>query len=237
MHSRRDGGYVNIVQRRHRTAPLGLLIVTPIKLYRDGIAHFLGSSNEVCVLGTADESTDTVSLARELVPNVILLDMALDDSRAMARAMRAAVPQAMIVALAIPESEGYVVSCAEAGISAYVPRDGSLDELLSTILRAADGEAVCPPQIAGGLFRRVATLASQREPPPPAVRPVARLTAREAEVMALIDDGLSNQQIARRLCIEVPTVKNHVHSILDKLGASSRSEAAARARKVAWNVH
>jgi two-component system, NarL family, nitrate/nitrite response regulator NarL len=54
--------------------------------------------------------------------------------------------------------------------------------------------------------------------------------------MALIDDGLSNQQIARRLCIEVPTVKNHVHSILDKLGASSRTEAAARARKLAWNV-
>lgn len=224
------------MQRRHRTTPLGLLIVTPIKLYRDGIAHYLGSSNEVCVLGTADESTDTVGLARELVPDVILLDMALEDSRATARAMRAAVPQAMIVALAIPESEGYVVGCAEAGISAYVPRDGSLDELLSTIVRAADGEAVCPPQIAGGLFRRVAALASQREPPPEE-RPVARLTAREAEVIALIDDGLSNQQIARRLCIEVPTVKNHVHSILDKLGASSRSEAAARARKVAWNVH
>lgn len=224
------------MHRRPRTTPLGLLIVTPIKLYRDGIAHFLSASNGVCVLGTADESTDTVRLARELVPDVVLLDMALEDSRAMARAMRAAVPQATIVALAIPESEGYVVSCAEAGISAYVPRDGSLDELLGTILRAADGEAVISPVVAGGLLRRVATLASQREPALAEERPVARLTAREAEVMALIDDGLSNQQIARRLCIEVPTVKNHVHSILDKLGASSRTEAAARARKLAWNV-
>jgi two-component system nitrate/nitrite response regulator NarL len=211
--------------------------VTPIKLYRDGIAHFLSSSREVTVLGTADEGTDTIRLVRELVPDVVLLDMALEDSRATARAMRASVPQATIVALAVPESEGYVVSCAEAGISAYVPRDGSLDELLGTILRAADGEAVCSPRVAGGLFRRVAALASQREPPPPEERPIARLTAREAEVIALINDGLSNQQIARRLCIEVPTVKNHVHSILDKLGASSRSEAAARARKVAWNVH
>jgi two-component system nitrate/nitrite response regulator NarL len=225
------------VHRRHRSLPLGLLIVTPIKLYRDGIAHFLSSSQEVCVLGTADESTDTVRLARELMPDVVLLDMAMDDGRAMARAMRAAVPQATIVALAVPESEGYVVSCAEAGISAYVPRDGSLDELLGTILRAAEGEAVISPVIAGGLLRRIAALSSQREAPPvPEERPAARLTAREAEVIALIDDGLSNQQIARRLCIEVPTVKNHVHSILDKLGASSRTEAAARARKVAWDV-
>ena len=211
--------------------------MTPIKLYRDGIAHFLSSSHEVVVLGTADESTDTLGLARELVPDVVLLDMALEDSRATARAMRAAVPQTTIVALAIPESEGYVVSCAEAGISAYVARDGSLDELLGTILRAADGEVVCPPRIAGGLFRRVATLAAQRELPPAEERPMTRLTAREAEVMALIDEGLSNQQIARRLCIELPTVKNHVHSILDKLGASSRTEAAARARKLAWNLH
>jgi two-component system nitrate/nitrite response regulator NarL len=224
------------VRPRHRRLPLGLLIVTPIKLYRDGIAHFLRSSQQVKVLGTADESSETVRLARELVPDVVLLDMAMEDSRATARAMRAAVPQATIVALAIPESEGYVLSCAEAGISAYVPRDGSLDELLGTILRAADGEAVISPVIAGGLLRRVAALSSQREPPPPEKRPAARLTAREAEVIALIDDGLSNQQIAHRLCIELPTVKNHVHSILDKLGASSRSEAAARARKLAWNV-
>jgi two-component system, NarL family, nitrate/nitrite response regulator NarL len=221
---------VSAVQRRHRTPPLGLLIVTPVKLYRDGIAHFLRSSNEVCVLGTADESTDTVRLVCDLVPDVVLLDMALENSRATARAMRAALPQATIVALAIPESEGYVVSCAEAGISAYVPRDGALEELLETILRAAEGEAVCTPEIAGGLFRRVATLASQHESPPAEDRTIERLTARETEVIALIDDGLSNQQIARRLCIEVPTVKNHVHSILDKLGASSRGEAAARAR-------
>jgi two-component system, NarL family, nitrate/nitrite response regulator NarL len=206
------------VQRRHRTIPLGLLIVTPIKLYRDGIAHFLSTSKEVRVLGTADESTDTVRLARELVPDVILLDMAMADSRATARAMRAAVPQATIVALAIPESEGHVVSAAEAGISAYVPRDGSLDELLGTILRAADGQAVCSPEIVGSLFRRVAMLASQREPAPAEERPITPLTAREAEVISLIDDGLSNQQI------------------LDKLGASSRGEAAARARKVAWTL-
>jgi DNA-binding NarL/FixJ family response regulator len=100
---------------------------------------------------------------------------------------------------------------------------------LTAVLRAVKGEAVCPPRIAAGLFRRVAALSSASSDQA-SLQSEARLTAREAEVLALIDDGLSNKQISRRLYIEVPTVKNHVHSILDKLGARSRGEAAARVR-------
>lgn len=209
----------------------GVFIVTPIRLYRDGIAHFLRSSGKVDVLGTAEESATTIRLAIELLPDVILLDMALEDSRQTARTLRADVPSAAIVALAVPESEGHVLGCAEAGISGYVPREGSLDELLEAVIRAVNGEAVCSPQIAGSLFRRIAALSGAEDGDPPAAGVRARLTAREAEVVALIDDGLSNKQIARELCIELPTVKNHVHSILEKLGASSRGEAAARARR------
>lgn len=212
----------------------GVFIVTPIKLYRDGIAHFLGASQRVQVLGTADEDEDAVKLALRLEPDVVLLDMMLDDSRALARALRQAVPSAPLVALGVPDSDSYVVSCAEAGITAYVTRDGSLEDLLATVIRAAKGETLCSPRVVASLFRRVAALASQQEESAAAVRSAAGLTAREAEVIALIDDGLSNQQIAGRLCIEVATVKNHVHSILEKLGASSRTEAAARARKLAW---
>ena len=214
-----------------KDARTGVFIVTPIKLYRDGIAHFLSSSDEVVVLGTAQEGSETVRLVRELLPDVILLDMALEDSHATARAMRATLPQASIVAVAVPESERYVVRCAEAGICAYVPRDASLDELLAAVLRAANGEAVCSPRIAGGLFRRIAALSLQDACA--AAGPSTPLTSRESQVMELIADGLSNQQIAHCLCIEIATVKNHVHSILEKLGARSRTEAAARARKLA----
>jgi two-component system, NarL family, nitrate/nitrite response regulator NarL len=212
----------------------GIFIVTPIRLYRDGLAHFLRASAGVAVLATVDESATAVAMATDLVPDVILLDMALEDSRETARELRSAVPSAAIVALAVPDSEGYVVDCAEAGISAYVPREGSLDELLATILRAASGEATCSPRVAGELFRRIAALSASGADRGPATRaddaPSAPLTVREAEVIALIDDGMSNKQIARALCIEVPTVKNHVHSILEKLGARSRGEAAALAR-------
>ena len=217
-------------------ARTGVFIVTPIKLYRDGIAHFLSSSDDVVVLGAAQEGSETIRLVRELVPDVILLDMALEDSHATARAMRATLPQVSIVAVAVPESERYVVRCAEAGICAYVARDASLDELLATVLRAANGEAVCSPRVVGELFRRIAALSSLHRAPA-TVAPSTPLTSRETQVMALIADGLSNQQIACRLCIEIPTVKNHVHSILDKLGARSRTEAAARARHLALSEY
>jgi DNA-binding NarL/FixJ family response regulator len=209
----------------------GVLIITPIKLYSDGIAHFLRASQAVEVLGTAADGMKTIALAVALGPDVILLDMALEDSRETSRALRAALPRTAIVALAVPESAGYVLDCAEAGISGYVPREGSLEELLKAVIRAANGEAVCSPPIAGSLFRRVAALAAM-EPAVAAVPPLPVLTARQAEIVALIDDGRSNKQIARALCIEVATVKNHVHAILEKLGARTRGEAAATARRL-----
>lgn len=210
----------------------GVLVVTPIRLYRDGIAHFLRASKAVGVLGTAGEREATLDLAVALRPDVILLDMTLEHSREAARALWAALPEAAIVALAVPESEGFVVGCAEAGICGYVSREGTLDELLSTVLRAANGEATCSPQIAAGLFRRVAALAANDTAAAASAPAPCTLTARQAEIVALIDDGLSNKQIARELCIEVPTVKNHVHAILEKLGARTRGEAAAMARRV-----
>jgi two-component system nitrate/nitrite response regulator NarL len=210
----------------------GVLIVTPVKLYRDGIAYFLSASEQIEVLGTAEESATMIRLALELSPDVILLDMALENSRESARALRAAVPRAAIVALAVPESEGHVLGCAEAGICGYVPREGSLDELLGAIVRAANGEAVCSPRIAGSLFRHVAALASAESLAARDAAPEPIFTSRQSQVIALLEEGLSNKQIASRLCIEVPTVKNHVHSILAKLGASSRAEAAARARRL-----
>jgi DNA-binding NarL/FixJ family response regulator len=206
--------------------------VTPVKLYRDGIAYFLKASEQVVVLGTTEDGATTIRLALELCPDVILLDMAVEDSCDTARALRVAVPQAAIVALAVPESEPHVLGCAEAGICGYVSREGSLEELLGAIVAAANGEAVCSPRITGGLFRRVAALASAGQGAAGDAPAEPIFTSRQAQIVALLDEGLSNKQIASRLCIEVSTVKNHVHSILDKLGVSSRAEAAARARRL-----
>jgi DNA-binding NarL/FixJ family response regulator len=128
------------------------------------------------------------------------------------------------VALALPEAEADVIACAEAGASGYVPREGTLDDVEAVIESVARGEALCSPRIAATLLRRIAATAAERQPAPSEMR----LTSREMEIIDLIDEGLSNKEIAQRLCIAVPTVKNHVHSILDKLHVHRRAEAVAR---------
>ena len=129
----------------------------------------------------------------------------------------------------MPESEQDVVACAEAGVAGYVTRDASIDDLVATIDSVVRGEALLSPTVGATLLRGVAA---------PAVGDRhdigERLTAREWEVLDLVGEGLSNKQIAKRLEIETPTVKNHVHNILEKLDAHSRTEAAARARGVRY---
>jgi DNA-binding NarL/FixJ family response regulator len=138
----------------------------------------------------------------------------------------AALDGANVVALAVPDLEADVLTCAEAGVSAYVTREQPISALTETILGVARGEAICSARMAATLLRRIATLAVERRPEPPD----RRLTERELDVVGLIDQGLSNKLIAGRLCIEVSTVKNHVHSILEKLQVNRRGEAAARVR-------
>jgi two-component system nitrate/nitrite response regulator NarL len=120
-----------------------------------------------------------------------------------------------------------VIAVAEAGASAYVTPDGSMEDLACVVESVERGEVLCSPGMAAGLFRRVATLARDRQ-----LDPIdEKLTARELDVLRLVEAGLSNKEIATALSIELPTVKNHVHRILEKLHVNRRSEAAARARR------
>jgi DNA-binding NarL/FixJ family response regulator len=122
------------------------------------------------------------------------------------------------------EASGELLRFAEAGIAGYVTRTASSADLVTAIESADRGEAVCSPRAAAALLDHVANLAAD------AAEPDGALTARELEILALIDEGLSNKEIAGRLFISVPTVKSHVHNILRKLGASRRGQAAARVR-------
>ena len=104
--------------------------------------------------------------------------------------------------------------------------DASVAELVAAIESVARGESLCTPSVAAALMRRLASLARSWAD----ADPIEPLTRREREILELIDEGLSNKQIAQRLRIELPTVKNHVHHILGKLGVHRRAEAAALAR-------
>lgn len=153
---------------------------------------------------------------------MVLLDAAAPAGEVVTRAIRARAPDVRVIVISV--SDGDVLRFAEAGIAGYVTREASTAELLAAIASVQRGEALCSPRAAAALLNRVATLAKG-----PVAAP-GPLTAREKEILALIDAGLSNKEIAARLFIGVPTVKTHVHNILRKVGASRRGQAAARAR-------
>jgi len=163
----------------------------------------------------------------DLDPDVVLLDPAAAESVEMIRELTDSAPTVRVVALASSEAEADVIAYAEAGVSGFVTPDESIADLVATIVRAAQGDLVCSPRTAGTLLRRVTLLAAER----PRGSLAEPLTPRELEVARLLDEGLSNKEIALRLHLELPTVKHHVHHILQKLRAASRSQAVARLRQ------
>jgi DNA-binding NarL/FixJ family response regulator len=117
----------------------------------------------------------------------------------------------------------------QAEIAGYVGRNGSKEDLIAAVENAVRGEVLCSPRVAASLFRRLAAHVqiTKRRPPE------AALTGREQDIIALINMGLSNKEIARQLKISLPTVKNHVHNILEKLPVGRRGVAAAPLREAA----
>ena len=140
------------------------------------------------------------------------------------RTLQLTAPEVKTVVFGVEGDEAEIVAFAQAGVAGYVPSDASMDVLTSAIAGVKGGDLVCPPLVAATILRHVgATAGGVRS-----TRPADNLTSRELEVLALIDAGLSNKEIAVRLRIEVATVKNHVHHLLEKLHVSSRAEAAAQ---------
>jgi DNA-binding NarL/FixJ family response regulator len=210
-------------------------LVSDVPLYRDGVARTLAGAREIAVVGSAASADEATVLVRRLTPDVVLMDMAMPHAFDVARDIAQHCPQTRVVALAIPEVDHEVVACAEVGVVGYVARNGSVSDAIDVISSAARGEALCSPRIVASLLRRIAALAAERQhggaPVNGAQKPaLAGLTTRETEILALLKRGLSNKMIARRLGIELATVKNHVHSVFGKLGLRRRAEAAVLER-------
>ena len=203
-----------------------VLVVTDVRLYQEGLAQVLRDREQMRVVGSAGYREDALARVRALAPDIVLLDVAMAGSLELVRAIMELAPGVKIVAFAVTDVDEDIFSCAEAGVAGYVPRGASIDDLVAAIQSTARGELLCSPRIAASLFRRLAALTAEHTSNHDAVH----LTSREAMIVRLIDQGLSNKDIARRLCIEVATVKNHVHNILEKLHVSRRGEAAARMR-------
>jgi two-component system, NarL family, nitrate/nitrite response regulator NarL len=206
-------------------APIRIFLVSPIRIYREGLAHVLATYEGLDLTGSAETVEPAVPLVRRCEVDVVLYDLRTPSGLAGLRRLATA-SRVRVVALGIEENVEWVIACAEAGISGYVTDDTSLAELVTRVEDAARGEFNCPPHIAASLLRRLATIGPHPDP-----SSGGRLTSRELEVAELLQEGLSNKQIAHRLTIQLATVKNHVHSILEKLEAPNRVDAVAVLRR------
>ncbi len=205
-----------------------VLIVDDSALYRDYLAGVVVAHGMVHP-GVAWDLPSLTTEIENTNPRVILLNMATRDNTTLLRQALKLNPSARVIVLGLSEDdEQEIVACAEAGVAGFHLRTESLGELLVLIPKVAAGESLCSPRVSAILLRRLSALASERQSSDKELV----LTAREAQILEMVELGLSNRDIAAELCIAVHTVKNHVHSLLTKLGVSTRVQAAALSRTV-----
>jgi two-component system, NarL family, nitrate/nitrite response regulator NarL len=204
-----------------------IVIGTQMRLYREALAGVLERHAGFEVLQGVTNADELHEVIARLRVDVALVDLEMLGTPAEVASLRRNAPDLRIVALAATEDVTLALTCVEIGLAGWVARDATLDDLLGAVQAAARGELRCTPRTAAALARRLEVLCAQNEPAPPA----PGLTAREWQILGLIEEGLSNKEIAARLCIALPTVKNHIHHLLDKLGARGRVEAVAVGRR------
>jgi two-component system nitrate/nitrite response regulator NarL len=202
-----------------------ILLVDQIRLLCNVLAAVLEEKSDMKVVGCATSVSEALDAASE--SDVVLINTQMADGAALKliRAIADAELPARVLALGLAESKEQILQYIQAGAAGYVLKDDSVDDLVERVRGAYAGKARVSPKIAAALMSRVAEYAQLLDEVETGFGDTADLTPREEEIMALIGQDLTNQQIADRLVIEVGTVKNHIHSILQKLNASSRHEA------------
>jgi DNA-binding NarL/FixJ family response regulator len=176
-------------------------------------------------VGSSDLSVSPAWIT-QFRPDVLILDVARASSLEVCLPLRQALRDVKIVAFAVAEVDREVIACAEAGVSGFVSKRGSTQDLVAAVHRAVRDELLCSPRTASLLFNHIAV-----SPRRSTAAGDNNLTPREREIVALIEKGLSNKAIARLLRIQEATVKNHVHSILTKLQVRRRAEAVEHTRR------
>ncbi|MFY9814084.1 MAG: response regulator transcription factor [Dehalococcoidales bacterium] len=203
--------------------PIRVLLVDDHMVVRSGLSTVLSVFDDLKLVGEAGDGEEAVRVCERLQPDVILMDLLMPkmDGVTAIKAIKTRWPQIQIIALTSFKEKEYVEGALKAGANGYLLKDVSAEELVNAIRKAVAGQPSLSPEAAQVLMKNVSE---------PAL-PFQEMTGREKEILALMVEGMSNNEIAERLIVSQSTVKFHVSNILSKLGVTGRTEAVALAVK------
>jgi NarL family two-component system response regulator LiaR len=202
-----------------------LVIAEDETVVRTMLARLLGMEEDLEVVGAAPDGDTALNVVRFQKPDVLLTDLGMPgrDGIALTLALKAEMPDLAIVILTVHRDDARVFDAIKAGALGYVLKDSPPEETVAAIRAAAKGEALLSPPVAARVMREFTRLSQQRAED---MKVFSELTEREREVLKLVAEGKRNREIGEALYITEKTVKNHISSILAKLHANDRTEAA-----------
>ena len=200
-----------------------VLLADDQQLVRSGFRLILSMEDDISVVGEASDGADAIAKARELRPDVVLMDVQMPGTDGI-EATRTVVAEghAKVIILTTFDRDDYLFDALAAGASGFLLKNADPDSLAEAVRAAADGHALLAPEVTMRVIGRVTSDNAPSAPTPKPPRELELLTAREREVLLLIGEGLSNNEIARRLFLTEATVKTHVSACLAKLQLRDR---------------
>lgn len=204
-----------------------ILLADDHTVLREATAELIDNQPDMAVVAQAGTGEETISLAKENQPDVVIMDIAMPrvDGVEATRRIKAECPDVKVVVLSAHQDVDHVLTLLEEGATSYLPKTVDLNELLGAIRKSNRGESVLPTSVASIVVRHLSGQLDKEEKP---------LTSREIEVLSLVAKGLTNKAIAKKLHLSPRTIETHLTHIYKKLDVESRTEAAMLAQKKGW---
>ncbi|NLE50882.1 MAG: response regulator transcription factor [Chloroflexi bacterium] len=210
--------------------PIRILLADDHVLFREGLASIMSAQPDMTVVGEADDGLEALVKAKELRPDLVLIDISMPGGNGLEATLRIkeALPETVIVVLTVHNDEEKLFEAIRNGAQGYLLKDLRSETVLELVRGAMQGEAAITPVVAGQMleeFRRLSRVAPQDD-----TAPIETLTFREQEVLTQVATGATDKEIAETLGVSLYTIKSHMRNILGKLHVNNRYEAAKYAR-------